>query len=88
MMLFSLSPEEVPEKSWDCVSPQERSDYELALLQFHHAGHRNKFNKRFGNYKGDTMGATLHGMMKRKSSKRLVTGGTSFVKARCQTMLK
>ena len=70
MMLFSSSPEEVPKKAWDYVSPQAMSDCELALLKFlnwklDRAGHLNTFNKKFADYKGDIMGATLHDMVKK-----------------------
>ena len=46
------------------------SDCELALLRFlngklDRAGHRNTFDKKFSDYRGDVMGATLHDMVKK-----------------------
>ena len=76
MILFSSSPEKVPEKAWDYVSAKEMSDCELAVLKFLNkkldcAAHRNAFYRKFAEYKGDIMGATLRDMVKKRDSQQI-----------------
>ena len=70
MMLFSLSPEEVQQKVWGSVSTEDKSQCELALLKYlnkklDHAAHRNTFDLKFSDYRGDVLGATLHDMVEK-----------------------
>ena len=87
MMLFSLSPEEVQQKVWGSVSPEDKLECELALLKF--LNKKNWIMQVTATYLIESfqiIRVMLWGLLcmiwcKRGSSWKLVTGGTSFVKA-------
>ena len=73
---------------WGYVSAEDKAQCELALLKYlnkklDRAAHRNTFDRKFLEYRGDVLGATIHDMVERGSSSRSSTGGTSLVKAAC-----
>ena len=55
---------------WGSVSPNDKSECELALLKYlnkklDRAGHRNTFDRKFSDYRGAVMGATLRDMVEK-----------------------
>ena len=69
-MLFSLSPEKVQKTAWGSVSPEKKSQCEPALLNYlnkklDRTAHRNTFDRKFAEYRGDVLGATIHDMVEK-----------------------
>ena len=57
-------------KAWGSVSPEDKSECELALIKYlnkklDHAAHRKTFDRKFADYRGDVLGATLHDMVEK-----------------------
>ena len=57
-------------KAWGSVSAEDKSQCELALLKYlnkklDHAAHRNTFDRKFLDYRGDVLGVTLHDMVEK-----------------------